>query len=281
MNLPAIFNLAGRVALVSGAARGIGRAMALALAEAGADLMLADRDAGGGQCTAKEIQGFGRRGVFVTCDVSQPEQIRAMFMRLDREFGHIDFLGNVAGDAILGRPEDISLDDVERTWRNLVYGRFCMCQEAGRRMLSAGRGSIVNIGSLASVTALGRGHVAYSMAMDAVAQMTRELSTEWAGRGVRVNAILPAQVINPGLEKRMAEDAKLKEKYLSGIPAGRLGHPDDIRGLAIFLASDASAWITGALIPMDGGNLAMNAGGSVGQNSVVRTATKSAAIPAP
>ena len=132
-------------------------------------------------------------------------------------------------------------------------------------MLAAGGGSIVNIGSLASITALGRGHIAYSMAMGAVAQMTRELSTEWAGRGVRVNAILPAQVVNPGLEQRMAADGKLRDKFLSGIPAGRLGHPGDIRGLAVFLASEASSWITGALIPMDGGNLAMNAGGSVGK----------------
>ncbi len=131
-------------------------------------------------------------------------------------------------------------------------------------MLAAGRGSIVNIGSLASITALGRSHIAYSMAMGAVAQMTRELSTEWSGRGVRVNAILPAQVINPGLEARMAADPNLRGKFLSGIPAGRLGRPEDIQGLAILLASDASAWITGALIPMDGGNLAMNAGGSVG-----------------
>src|SRR6202043_2487369 len=146
-----------------------------------------------------------------------------------------------------------TLEAVERSWRNLVYGRFCCCQEAGRRMLAAGRGSIVNIGSLASITALGRGHIAYSMAMGAVVQMTRELSTEWSGRGVRVNAILPAQVVNPGLEERMAADPSLRAKYLSGIPSGRLGNPDDIKGLAVFLASDSSAWITGALIPMDGG----------------------------
>ena len=130
-------------------------------------------------------------------------------------------------------------------------------------MLAARRGSIVNIGSLASVTALGRGHIAYSMAMGAVAQMTRELSTEWSGRGVRVNAILPAQVINPGLQARMSADPDLRGRFLSGIPAGRLGRPEDIQGLAVLLASDASEWITGALIPMDGGNLAMNAGGSI------------------
>jgi len=154
---------------------------------------------------------------------------------------------------------------VEQVWRNLVLGRFCACQEAGRRMLAAGGGSILNIGSIASVTALGRGHIAYSMAMGAVVQMTRELSTEWSYGGVRVNAILPAQVINPGLEQRIAESPPLKEKFLNGIPAGRFGHPDDIRGLAVLLASDASRWITGAIIPMDGGNLAMNAGGSPGR----------------
>ena len=132
-------------------------------------------------------------------------------------------------------------------------------------MLAAGRGSIVNIGSLASISGLGRGHIAYSMAMGAVAQMTRELSTEWAGRGVRVNAILPAQVVNPSLEKRMAADPAMKDKWLSGIPRGRMGQPEDIQGLAVLLASDASSWITGTLIPMDGGNLAMNAGGTIGK----------------
>src|SRR6185295_12117319 len=221
-----------------------------------ADALLVDRNEAGALQTAASIQTLGRRAVVVKCDVSEPAQIRELFRRLDVEFGRIDFLGNVAGDGILGTPELITLEEVERCWRNLVLGRFCMCQEAGRRMLAAGRGSIVNIGSLASVTALGRGHIAYSMAMGAVAQMTRELSTEWSGRGVRVNAILPAQVVNPGLEQRMAGNPALKEKFLGGIPTGRLGHPDDIRGLAVFLASDSSSWITGALIPMDGGNLA-------------------------
>jgi NAD(P)-dependent dehydrogenase (short-subunit alcohol dehydrogenase family) len=259
-----LFDLTGRVALVSGAASGMGRAASLALAEHGADLLLADLNADGAEQTAASIRGMGRRALAMCCDVSQPEQIRTLFGELDRVYGRIDFAGNVAGEGIIGKPEEISLADVEQTWRNLVFGRFCMCQEAGRRMLAAGRGSIVNIGSLASITALGRGHIAYSMAMGAVAQMTRELSTEWSGRGVRVNAILPAQVVNPSLEKRMADDPHLKGTFLRGIPAGRMGQPDDIRGLAVLLASDASSWITGALIPMDGGNLALNGGGSVG-----------------
>jgi len=258
-----LFDLSGRVALVSGAAGGMGRAMATALAEAGADVMLAGRNLSGVEKTAGEIAKLGRRAVAVQCDVSKPEQIHAMFAQLDRDFGRIDFLGNVAGDAVLGTPEDIPLEAVEQTWRNLVYGRFCCCQEAGRRMLAAGKGSIVNIGSIASVTAMGRGHIAYVMAMGAVAQMTRELSTEWSGRGVRVNAILPAQVINPSIERRMADDPQLRDRFMAGLPRGRMGEPDDIKGLAVLLASDASSWITGALIPMDGGNLAMNPGASI------------------
>lgn len=259
-----LFDLSGKVALVTGAAQGMGRAMASALAEAGADLMLVDLNETGVRETAAAIIQLGRRAVPVTADVSKPSEVQAYFRLLDTEFGRIDFLGNVAGEAVLGAPEAIALEDVEQVWRNLVFGRFCACQEAGRRMLAAGRGgSIVNIGSLASVTALGRGHIAYSMAMGAVAQMTRELSTEWSGHGIRVNAILPAQVLNPGLEKRIAEKPQLRDQFLSGIPAGRFGHPNDIKGLAVLLASDASQWITGALIPMDGGNLAMNGGGSV------------------
>jgi len=263
MSVSALFDLSGRVALVSGAGSGMGRAMATALAEAGADVMLAGRNLARLEKTAAEIEKLGRRAVPVECDVSQPEQIRRMFAQLDREFGRIDFLGNVAGEAVLGKPEEIPLEAIEQTWRNIVYGRFCCCQEAGKRMLAAGKGSIVNIGSIASVTAMGRGHIAYVMAMGAVAQMTRELSTEWSGRGVRVNAILPAQVINPSLERRMAEDPKLRARFLSGLPRGRLGEPDDIKGLAILLASDAASWITGALIPLDGGNLAMNPGASI------------------
>ena len=260
--MSALFDLTGRVALVSGAASGMGQSMSLALAEYGANLLLADLNETGLNRTAESIRKMGRQAVPVICNVSEPDAIRAMFQTLDREFGRIDFLGNVAGEGILGRPEEIALDDVEKTWRNLVFGRFCMCQEGGKRMLAAGRGSIVNIGSLASITALGRNHIAYSMAMGAVAQMTRELSTEWAAHGIRVNAILPAQVLNPSLQERINADPSLKDRFLRGIPAGRMGHPDDIKGLAVLLASDASSWITGALIPMDGGNLAMNGGGS-------------------
>lgn len=262
-----LFDLSGRVAAVTGAARGMGRAMALAFAEAGADLLLADLNAEGVNTTAADIERLGRRAVAVCGDVSDLALVKAWFARLDEVFGRIDVLANVAGGGALGRPEDLTSAQVQQAMQSLVVARFAACQEAGRRMLKAGKGSIINIGSLASITALGRGNIAYSMGMGAVAQMTRELSTEWAGQGVRVNAILPAQVINPDLIRRMEAEPGLEARFLRGIPCGRLGRPEDIQGVALFLASDASAWITGALIPMDGGNLAMNAGGTVGSRA--------------
>jgi NAD(P)-dependent dehydrogenase (short-subunit alcohol dehydrogenase family) len=259
-----MFSLAGRVAVVSGAAQGMGQATAQALAQQGADLVLVDRAITGAEATGEQIRALGRRTMVVGTDVSDPSAIAELFRQVDATFGRVDFLGNIAGDGHLAKPEELTIPDLHRVLQNLVVGRFAMCQEAGRRMLAQGRGSIMNIGSLASSTALGRGHIAYSMAMGAVIQMTRELSTEWSCRGVRVNCVTPAQVINPSLTARMQADPTLEGRFLRGIPAGRLGQPKDIMGLAVLLASDASEWITGAIIPMDGGNMAMNAGGTPG-----------------
>jgi NAD(P)-dependent dehydrogenase (short-subunit alcohol dehydrogenase family) len=259
-----LFDLTGKVAVVSGGAQGLGQATALALAHSGADVMLIDRNLDGANATADDIRRLGRKALTSNCNVSDPDAIAELFLQVDRDFGRVDFLGNIAGDGHLAKPEELEITDLHRVFQNLVVGRFAMCQQAGRRMLAQGRGSIMNIGSLASSTALGRGHIAYSMAMGAVIQMTRELSTEWSHRGVRVNAVTPAQVVNPSLSARMEQDPTLEGRFLKGIPAGRLGQPRDIMGLAVLLASDASEWITGAIIPMDGGNLAMNAGGTPG-----------------
>lgn len=262
--MDSMFSLTGRVAVVSGAAQGLGRTTALALAQHGADLVLVDRNQSGAEATASQIQALGRKTLVVGTDVSSPEAIAELFQQVDALFGRVDFLGNIAGDGHLAEPEELTITDLCRVLQSLVVGRFAMCQEAGRRMLAQGRGSIMNIGSLASSTALGRGHIAYSMAMGAVIQMTRELSTEWSYRGVRVNCVTPAQVVNPSLTARMQSDPTLEARFLKGIPIGRLGQPQDIMGLAVLLASDASQWITGAIIPMDGGNMAMNAGGTPG-----------------
>ena len=119
--------------------------------------------------------------------------------------------------------------------------------------------------SIGGIRALGRGNFAYSIGQAGVIQMTRELSTEWGDRGVRVNAIAPAQMTSPGFEVRMDNTPGLRETFLRGIPLGRMGVPEDIKGLTIFLASDASGFITGSVFPLDGGNIALGANGTIGR----------------
>lgn len=257
-----LFSLEGKVALVSGAASGMGKQMAVGFAEVGADLLLVDINVPGAQATADEIAALGRKVMAIECDVSNVDQIRETFRVLDREFGRIDVLANVAGEGAMGAPEEIPVEQVQQVFQNLVFGRFVMCQEGGRRMLQQGKGSIINFGSIGGWNSLGRGHMPYGMSMAAVIQMTRELSTQWAARGVRVNCILPAQVWNDGLRARVEAKPEVLDTFIGGIPMNRLGEPEEIKGPAIFLASDASSFVTGMPLPMDGGNLAMNAGGT-------------------
>jgi NAD(P)-dependent dehydrogenase (short-subunit alcohol dehydrogenase family) len=232
-----LFDLSGRVALVTGAASGMGRAMAIGFAEVGADLMLVDINTEGVERTAEHIASLGRRAIPVTCDSTDLDALDKLFAQLDSEYGRIDVLGNVYGPGSMSQPEETPISEVQYVLHGLVVARFRACQLAGQRMLKAGRGSIINIGSIGGVTSLGRGQAAYGMGM-------------------------AAQVMNAGLAERVNQVPGLADVFLRGIPAARFGKPDDIKGLAIFLASDASEWITGAIIPMDGGNLAKNSGGS-------------------
>jgi NAD(P)-dependent dehydrogenase (short-subunit alcohol dehydrogenase family) len=260
-----LFDMTGRVALVSGAAQNLGRNSALALAEAGADLLIADINGPGVERTAEEIRSMGRRAIAITCDVTDEAQIRAMFRRLDEEFGRIDVVANIPGAAVGGHPEDLTVENFSKTLQGTLVGKFICCQEAGIRMLAQGKGSIINMSSIGGIRALGRAHLPYSVAQAGVIQMTRELAVEWGDRGVRINAIAPAQMTNPAFEIRMDNTPGLRETYLRGIPLRRLGVPEDIKGLVVFLASDASAFITGAVFPLDGGNTAMGANGTIGR----------------
>lgn len=263
------FGLEGRVALVTGggANGGIGHAVALALAHAGADVLVSDIDDTGASETAREVHGLGRRAVSIRADLGQPDDVLAMMAALDHEFARVDILVNNVGVGHRSRPEALSLED----WRKVVGvnldGTFLATREAGRRMIARGAGgSIVSISSIAGSSALGRGNFVYSVTKAGIIQLTRELAVEWAPHRIRVNAIQPAQVMTKAMDRMLADPrldpATLKERFVRGIPLDRIGEPEDIAKAVVFLASDAASFITGHSLPVDGGNLALNAGGS-------------------
>lgn len=264
-----LFDLSGKVAVVTGAGAngGIGHAIAVGFAQHGADLFVSDIDEPGVNTTAAEIRQLGGRVELAPCDISCEEQVIALFAAVDRCFGRIDVLVNVPY-AFPSRvhPDELALEAWHKTLAVSLTGYFLCAQQAIRRMLVQGGGSILNIGSIAGVSALGRGNFPYSVAKAGVGQMTRELAVEYAGQGIRVNAILPAQVLTPSFKKALLGDSrfseKLKERLLMGIPQNRLLEPEEFVGPAVFLSSQAAAAVTGILLPVDGGNLALNAGGS-------------------
>lgn len=264
-----LFDLTDRVALVtgSGANGGLGHALALGLARHGADVVVSDVDEAGAETTRDEIQTLGRKSIAVHCDVSQPDEVEQMFAALDAEFGKIDILVNNAG--ILPsrvRPADLALEDWQKTLGVSLTGTFLCTQHAIRRMLKQGRGgSIVNISSIAGVLALGRGNLPHSVSKSGVNQFTREVAVEYAKHGIRVNAVCPAQILTAGFKKWMQSPSfspALRERLLMGIPLNRFLEPEEFVGPVVFLCSDAAAIVTGVILPVDGGNLALNAGGS-------------------
>ncbi len=267
-----LFSLAGRTAVVTGAGAngGIGHAIALGFARAGADLLICDIDAEGLSRTAEELSSLRGLAAAELCDISKAEEVEKLFAKADTVLGGVDILVNVP--FYFPRrtaPHEVLLQDWERMFAVNVTGYFLCIRAAIQRMLDRGEGgSIINIGSNAGETALGRGAFPYSCTKSAVHQMTKELAVEYGARGIRTNAILPAQVLTPGLKAHL-ETPRFRDeilpRILMGLPMGRLLTPEDCVGPAIFLASDASAAVNGVLLPVDGGNLAMNAGGSAGR----------------
>ncbi len=268
--LDKLFDMTGKVGVVTGggANGGLGHAMAIAFAQYGANLVVADIDDEGAKKTVEQVKALGGRAVAVHCDVSKPDEVEHLFTRTDAAFGKVDILVNVPFWFPRERPHELSLDGWNKTLAICLTSYFLCAQQAIRRMLKQGSGgAILNIGSIAGASSLGRGNFAYSCAKAAVHQMTKELALEYARDGIRVNAILPCQVLTPGLKNQLIADPRLEEtampRFLAGIPIGRLLDPEDFMGAAVFLCSDAARAITGVLLPVDGGNLAMNAGGSI------------------
>jgi NAD(P)-dependent dehydrogenase (short-subunit alcohol dehydrogenase family) len=263
------FDLSGRVAVVTGGASGLGQAISIGLGRAGARVLVADINEAGAAQTVALMSAQGSSALAVHCDIANPDDVRALFDRAEAEFGTVGILVN---NALLPpfreHPESYPLDAWEASLRVNLTGYFLCAREAGRRMLEAGiGGAIVNMSSIAGSTALGRGNFVYSVAKHGIVGLTRELAIEWAKDGIRVNAIQPCQFETPGLRSLLEDPSErarsMVDRFKGGIPLGRLGKPDDVVGPVVFLASDAACMVTGILLPVDGGNLAMNAGASL------------------
>lgn len=263
-----LFRLDGRVAVVTGAASGLGHSIAAGLAAFGASVVGGDINETGLEATIERIRNAGGTAIGVPCDVSDEQSIEDMFARVDAEFGRVDILINDAFTPVTRvYPEAYQLADWERSLRVNLTGYFMCARAAGRRMIERGAGgSIVNISSIAGSTGMGRGNFVYSVSKHGVIGLTRELAIEWARHGIRVNAVQPCQFLTPGLKTWIDNEpdpAAVTRNLVRGIPLDRMGDPErDMVGPIVFLASDAAAMITGVVLPVDGGNLAFNAGGS-------------------
>jgi D-threitol dehydrogenase (NAD+) len=253
-----IFGLAGKHVLVVGAGGAIGLAICNGLVDLGghvACLDISDEIATG---AAQAVRRRGDGEAFpITCDVRDPIQIQRAVAEVLERFGKIDVLVNSAGNGILKPAIDFTLEDWEETINVYLRSTFLFAKLVGKSMVERGSGSIINISSVASLVALGRGTAAYAAAKAGVNALTRELALEWAKKGVRVNAIAPCQIDTPQLRKLLNDPQfdpdKLMSAWLDAIPMGRIGQPQEIAGPCVFLASDASSLVTGHVLCVDGG----------------------------
>lgn len=262
-----LFDLTGRTAIVTGGAGSLGSAVAKGLAASGAKVAVSDLKQENADKVRDEITQAGGRVAAIACDSTSEADVIALFDKAEAALGPADILVNaVACPIARHQPQDITLETFQGLQDGILKCFFLTCREAGRRMIAAKRpGTIVNFGSIGGENALGRGAMPYGVAKAGVGQLTRELAFAWAHHGIRVNAILPCQFMNSMWAAQMSspEASELLKTVTRGIPIGRFGQPEEVVGPVIFLASEAASMVTGVLLPVDGGNLAMNAGGSV------------------
>ncbi len=250
-NEQASFRLTGQVALVTGSAKGIGKACALALAQAGADIILGLRDQASGRALVEQIQKLGREALPVQMDVAQMSQIRAGVEAGVRHFNHIDILVNNAGIGAPNPAERVLEKDFDETLAVNLKGTFFTAQTVGRVMIKQRRGRIINISSQAGFVALPTESV-YCMTKAAIAHLTKCLALEWAKYNITVNAVAPTFIKTPGTKKWL-EDKDFRKSVQSRIPLGRIGTPEEVAEPVVFLASPAASLITGATLMVDGG----------------------------
>jgi NAD(P)-dependent dehydrogenase (short-subunit alcohol dehydrogenase family) len=249
-----LFDLTGKVAVVTGGAKGLGEAIAVALAGAGADVAVAGKTQGHNQRAVDEIVSMGRRSLAVEVEVREPVQVEKMVATVVEELGRLDILVNSAGYADVRPITEFPLDVWEAIMDINVKGTFLCAREAAKQMLKQGKGKIVNISSLQGFA--GRpGDPAYAASKAAVNLMTKSMACEWASRGICVNAIAPTwcwtDLTSPALSHK-----DFYEQIRARVPAGRAGDREDLFGIAVFLSSDASNFVNGAIIPVDGGAIA-------------------------
>jgi NAD(P)-dependent dehydrogenase (short-subunit alcohol dehydrogenase family) len=245
------FTLTGQVALVTASSKGIGRACALALAEAGADIILGLRDVNRGKTVVKQIREMGRDVLPVQMDVTRLDEIRAAVQAGFEHFKQIDILVNNAGIGAPNPAEQVTEKDFDDTLNVNLKGTFFTAQAVGRVMIGQRHGRIINICSQAGFVALPTESV-YCMTKAAIAHLTKCLALEWAPHHITVNAVAPTFIRTPGTKKWL-DDPEFRASIRRRIPLGRIGKPEEVAGPVVFLASPAASLITGETILVDGG----------------------------
>jgi 2-dehydro-3-deoxy-D-gluconate 5-dehydrogenase len=244
-----IFSLKGKVALFTGGSRGLGKAMSIGLAKAGADVAVVGRTAD--QNAIDQIKACGVRGKFFEFDLKNLEAIPDLVKTVNDEFGHIDILVNNAGVQKRHKAVEFPKADWDFVLNVNMNAVFFLCQEVGKLMLAQGHGKIINIASLLSFQG-GITVPAYAASKGAVAQFTKALSNEWASQGINVNCIAPGYM-DTEMNTALIADQTRSQQIMTRIPAGRWGTPEDMVGAAIYLASSASDYVNGSTIIVDGG----------------------------